>query len=54
MYQIPIRVTLSCTKEFINEEDVEFIDISEDSQGRDKLTFKCPKCGETHTSYRLG
>ena len=54
MYTRSVKVILSCNHEYCNEEDVEFVDISEDIQGRDRLTFICPVCGETHTSYRLG
>lgn len=54
MYYREIKVVLSCTGDYVNEKDVEFVDISEDIQGRDKMTFVCPECGEQHTSYRLG
>lgn len=54
MWERTINVILSCTGEYCDEKDVEFVDISEDIQGRDRLTFVCPECGETHTSYRLG
>ncbi len=49
-----VKVTLTCTKELIDEDKVDFIVIAADMQGRDLLTFKCPECGETHKAYRLG
>jgi len=48
----PIQVYAACRGEFIDEVDVEFVDISEDIQGRDLLKFKCPLCGEVHESLR--
>ena len=53
-YKPPVVVVLSCNQDRVPETEVEFLDISEDIQGRDLLTFKCPECGEEHTSYRLG
>lgn len=53
-YIRPIQVVLTCNKEYINEEAVEFVDISEDFQGHDVMTYRCPRCGEIHNSYRLG
>jgi len=38
----------------VYEEDVKFIDIEEDMQGRNLLTFDCHICGERNRSYRLG
>ena len=49
-----VVVTLTCTNERISETDVEIINIEEDIQGRDLLTFICPKCKKQHTAYRLG
>lgn len=50
-----IRVVLPCTKDYFDEAMLEeVIDIEEDMQGRDLLTFKCPECGKEHKSYRLG
>lgn len=46
-------VILTCTKEFISEDEVKFINIEEDMQGRDTLTFECPKCKEEHKSLRF-
>ncbi len=54
MFEKQIQVVLSCTGEYFPEEEVEFGGIREDMEGRDLLTFICPKCGEEHTSYRLG
>ena len=50
----PIYVMLACTQDKIDERMVKFIDIQEDIQGRDVLTFQCPKCNRTHTSLRFG
>lgn len=47
-------VILPCSKDRVSEEDVEFLDIEEDAEGRDVLTFTCPQCGETHKSLRFG
>lgn len=49
-----IYVNLKCNKERVPEKDVEFVDIEEDFEGRDVLTFVCPVCGETHKSLRFG
>ena len=54
MWERPIYVTLSCNGDRVDEKNVEFVDISEDFEGRDRLTFVCPDCGENHTSFRLG
>jgi hypothetical protein len=48
-----IYVNLSCIQDKIDEREVETIDIEEDFQGRDILTFKCPECGKTHRSLRF-
>lgn len=53
-FERKVKVVLSCNGDYVNEDEVEFLDICEDFQGRDKVTFVCPECGETHTSYRLG
>ena len=47
-----IRVFQACDKDWVDERTVEVLDISEDMQGRDRLLFKCPACGESHESYR--
>jgi hypothetical protein len=49
-----IFVILSCSGDRISEDSVEFENIEEDIYGRDVLTFKCPACGKTHQSLRLG
>ncbi len=52
-YEKKIMVTCtSCGR--IPEDEVEFRNIEEDMQGKDVLTFKCPKCGEVRSSHRLG
>lgn len=53
-YVRPIKVMTSCTEQWIDETIVEFLNIEEDIQGRDILTFKCPLCHETHRSLRVG
>lgn len=53
-YERRIYVIAGCTKEKIDEETVGFIDIYEDFQGRDVLTFTCPLCGKQHKSLRFG
>ena len=48
----PIKVI--CKKcGYVDENDTEFINIEEDFQGADVLTFKC-KCGEVRKSRRFG
>jgi len=37
---------------WINEEDTEFVNIEEDFQGADLLTFICPKCKMERKSRR--
>jgi len=49
-----VCVTLTCNHDLIPESKVKFVNIEEDMQGRDLLTFICPECGEQHTAYRLG
>ena len=49
-----IMVILPCRNERVPEASVEFLDIAEDFEGRDVLTFRCPSCGEVHTSLRFG
>ena len=48
-----IRVYCSDCKANRDEATVEFIDISEDPQGRDMMTFKCV-CGSKQRSLRFG
>lgn len=49
-----IQVILGCTKDWIDEDMVEFVDIEEDFEGRDVLTYKCPICDQIHRSKRFG
>lgn len=50
------QVLLKCEKsgmtkyEWLDVEDVKFLNIEEDVQGRDVMTFECPICGESHKS----
>lgn len=48
-----IEVYLECTDDYIPECEVEFLNIEEDFEGREVLTFKCPECGQVHKSPRF-
>lgn len=49
-----IEVYLPCTDEYLPEDQVvEFLNIEEDFEGRDVLTFKCPRCLQVHKSQRF-
>lgn len=50
----PIQVRLACVGEWVPEQRVLVLDISEDAQGRDVLAFRCPECGREHESLRVG
>lgn len=45
-----MKVFADCAKEWLNTKKVEFLDIEEGPQGEDRMTYKCPLCGEKHTS----
>jgi hypothetical protein len=47
-------VLLSCCWEHAPQSEVTFLDIAEDPQGRDVLTFVCPRCHRYHTSHIFG
>lgn len=51
---VPAEVVLTCSKEFAPLDKVKFVNIEEDMQGKDVLTFKCPRCGEQHESHVYG
>ena len=53
-YKRTIYVRCHKCDDWIDEEKVDFIDIEEDFQGRDVLTFKCPICKVTARSLRRG
>jgi len=53
-YEPAVVVTLTCNGDKVDEDTVEFVNIEEDFQGRDLLTFVCPVCGKEHKAYRLG
>jgi len=55
-YQFEPKVKVICPtcKNLFNEDDVAFVNIEEDIQGRDVLTFECPICKEPKKAYRLG
>jgi len=42
-----------CDERF-DEDKVEFTGICEDDQGRDRMSFICPRCGKDQTSFRYG
>ena len=48
-----IRVYCTSCRENKKENDVEFLNICEDIEGRDVLTFKCD-CGSIEQSLRFG
>jgi len=51
-----MKVIVTCQQatEYLETEEVEFLNIEEDMQGRDVMTFKCPLCGEIHKSLVFG
>ena len=49
-----IKVYCKKCKVWIDEELVEALNIEEDFQGRDVLTFKCPECRTEQSSLRVG
>ena len=49
-----IRVYCTECAQWIPEDTVEFLNIEEDIQGRDKMTFNCPTCKTKNTSLRVG
>ena len=50
----PVTVYAECSRDWINENTVECVNIEEDFQGRDVVTFECPLCKATHKSLRRG
>lgn len=49
------KIYVSCSNcGKIDEKKVKFINIEEDIQGRDVLTFECPTCKTTQKSMRFG
>jgi predicted RNA-binding Zn-ribbon protein involved in translation (DUF1610 family) len=52
--QQKVRVRCGPCNEWIDEQETEFINIEEDIQGADMLTFKCPICGNVSKSRRYG
>ena len=47
-----IEVRCGPCNEWIDERETEFIDIEEDEQGKDMLTFRCPICRYKSKSRR--
>lgn len=50
-YEPEFYVYQECTGEQINEKTTKFVDVAEDPQGRDLITYECPACGKMHQSY---
>lgn len=53
-YQKKITVLCQHCKERHDERKVKFLNIEEDIQGRDRMTFECPTCKKRSTSFRFG
>ena len=49
-----IAVILECSGELMDEQLVTFVDIEEDFEGCDVMTFTCPHCHQDHKSRRYG
>jgi uncharacterized Zn finger protein (UPF0148 family) len=49
-----IRVHCGKCKKWIPEKETKFLNIEEDIQGADVLTFECPECKTTQRSRRYG
>jgi len=43
-------VVLTCTNEMVSANGLQFENIEEDMEGRDRVTFVCPACNERHKS----
>ena len=50
--QKPVTVKCKTCDRWWPEEATEFVDIEEDIQGADVLTFKCPRCNTVQKSRR--
>ncbi len=50
----PVQVRCGSCDTSFDEDKVEFLNIEEDMQGRDVLTFTCPSCNKTKKSWRFG
>ncbi len=53
-YEPAVQVYCPEDQIWIDETTVETLNIEEDIQGRDVLTFKCPGCHQEHRSLRRG
>jgi len=53
-YEKVINVHCATCHRFVDEKLTTFINIEEDFQGADKLTFICPYCRKQQTSRRFG
>ena len=52
MKRIRIKIYCKKCKNYKDEDDVKFINIEEDIQGADVLTFECPDCNYVLKSRR--
>lgn len=53
-YKKRINVYCRQCKAWIDEDTVDFLDIEEDFEGRDLMTFRCPTCKTISKSLRRG
>lgn len=53
-YKKTINVHCSNCPTWVDEDKVKFVDIEEDFQGADVLTFICPHCNTQQKSRRFG
>lgn len=54
-YSYKRKFEVHCTDcGWIDQDKTKFVNIEEDMQGADVLTFVCPKCGETKKSRVYG
>jgi len=53
-YENAIMVNCKKCNMSVDEEKVSTLNIEEDFEGRDVLTFLCPKCGTVQRSLRRG
>lgn len=53
MSKIPSIKCYYCDATFTKPDEVETLDIEEDAEGKDVVTFKCPLCNQTRKSHVL-
>ena len=49
----PVYIEIPCANKRVIKTEVEVLNIEEDAEGRDLLTFRCPECGEEHKAFRF-